>query len=107
MTEDEPNRGTDRLLHSAAGDQPTLARTAVAYHYGVFSFDQPNFLGRFILGRMLYSMGRDDAAMIDAYIDNDRDVILQELNLTMLQKKRLRDALEQNWLPNNREYLYE
>jgi hypothetical protein len=82
-----------------------------AYHYGVFDFDQPNFIGRFVLGRMLYSMGVQRGDEVDAwlqdYIASDRDVWMQRLNLPQAQIDRLQAYLENNWQPENRNYLYE
>jgi hypothetical protein len=79
-----------------------------AYNYGIFSFDQPGFVGRLMMGRMLYSMAPDDAQqLVAAYAWADRDVRVQELNLTAAQKLRLREFLEWNALPANRDYFYD
>src|SRR5204862_6089815 len=77
-------------------------------HWGVFDFKQPNFVGRFVLGRMQYSTGEDLAGpMVDDYIANDRDVIVQELNLSPPQKRALLALLREKLKPDNRDYLYE
>src|SRR5205814_1650996 len=81
---------------------------AAAYNYGLFDFDQPNFIGRFILGRMTYAMDAEYAGpMLKMYVEDDRDIIVQELNLTPDQAQRLWDFLEWNRRPQNRDYLYE
>jgi hypothetical protein len=98
----------EKFGHNAIIIADRATGAEAAYNYGIFDFNQPNFIGRFILGRMLYSMDAFQAGpMVQSYIDADRDVILQELNLTAQQKARLRDLLEWNRLPENREYLYD
>jgi len=91
-------------------ENPQVQRK-VAYHYGLFDFNQPNFIGRFVRGRMLYSMGAIPSEYVDpvvqGYVDEDRDVWMQELNLSQPQVHRLLDYFEVNYQPENREYLYE
>jgi len=101
----------ERWGHNAIVIINPVTKEQTAYHYGVFDFDQPNFIGRFILGRMLYAMGIYPAEFVDAwiqdYIANDRDVWMQKLNLTQPQINRLQAFLEENYKKENRNYLYE
>src|SRR5688572_24958488 len=69
---------------------PPLLPTDRAHHYGAFGFDQPGFVPRFIMGRMEYwteSTWADYTAL--AYAEDNRGVLLQELNLTAAQKLEL------------------
>jgi hypothetical protein len=53
-------------------------------------------------------MGVGDAEReLEAYSYVNRSVTLQRLNLTAAQRHSLREFLEWNWLPRNREYLYD
>lgn len=83
-------------------------RRRVAFNWGTFDFDQPNFIGRFIVGRMLYSLSAMNAdEMIKHYISDNREVRVQELSLTDLQARRLRDHCWHHLLPENRDYRYD
>jgi hypothetical protein len=81
---------------------------SLAFNWGTFSFDQPNFVGRFIMGRMLYSLDvwpTDE--MVAAYTREGRTILQQELQLTARQKLRLRDYCFANAQPQNRDYRYD
>jgi hypothetical protein len=85
-------------------DEPPV----VAYNYGVFDFEQKNFIWNFIQGRMVYWLEPYSAAgLIEAYRSEDRDMWVQELNLTPRQKIELRNYLKENAEPQNREYRYD
>jgi hypothetical protein len=88
--------------------EPLLLPTDLAYHYGAFDFDQPGFIPRFIMGRMLYGTASAWADLtVDEYATAGRTVLLQELNLTPAQKVELRDLLEWNIRPENSAYRYD
>jgi hypothetical protein len=98
----------ERFGHNALWIHDPLEGTDLAYNYGLFSFEQPGFIRRFLLGRMLYSMAPGDAHLtVRAYAQYDRSVWVQELNLTPTQKRELNDFLRWNALPENRDYLYD
>lgn len=102
----------EKFGHNAIAIFDTRNGDQVAYNFGVFDFDQPNFIGRFVLGRMLYSLeatrGDEVNAMLDFYIKElDRDLWIQELNLTAPQKQKLAEMLARNALPENKHYLYD
>jgi hypothetical protein len=98
----------ERFGHNAIWIRDHSRGTDVAYNYGMFSFDQENFLLRFVRGHMDYWMeGMDTNWMGAAYIQSDRSVWAQELNLTPAQRAELRDFLQWNALPENRYYRYD
>jgi hypothetical protein len=98
----------ERFGHNAIWIRDHARGTDWTYNYGIFDFQQPNFIGRFVRGRMLYSMAPFDAgATADAYIRDDRSVWVQELALTPAQRVELRDFLEWNARPENRDYRYD
>jgi hypothetical protein len=81
-------------------------RQSRLYNYGMFSFDE-RMLARYAMGRLEFWV--DDAspgATYRFYKSLNRDVRLQELNLTQAQKVELGRLLAVNVLPENREYLY-
>ena len=90
-----------RISDPAAG----IDRT---YNYGTFSFDQPNFLLRFLAGRLDYilDVGPYDLE-IQKYAYLGRPVIEQTLDLPPATARALYDLLETNALPQNRAYRYD
>lgn len=98
----------ERFGHNAIRVQDRERGTDVAYNYGMFSFQQEDFILRFIRGHMDYWMeGFDSYLTADSYMRSDRSVWLQELNLTPAQRVELRDFLEWNARPENRVYRYD
>lgn len=80
----------------------------VTYHWGVFNFDQPNFVGNFVLGRMTYGMGRAYTPdSLEEYRLADRHIVIQRLNLSSQQVIDLLRLCEQNYRPENRLYRYD
>jgi hypothetical protein len=78
------------------------------YNWGIFDFSQPNFIPRFLQGRMLYSMGGYSLeSTMEQYRLIDRSVWVQELDLTNSQKVALRDFVLWNAQPQNASYYYD
>ncbi|MBI3184930.1 MAG: DUF4105 domain-containing protein [Myxococcales bacterium] len=76
------------------------------YNYGMFSFD-PTMLTRFAMGRLTFWVG--DAPVegtLSFYQAQDRDVRIQELNLSPGKRMEIARFLANNVLPENRDYLY-
>ena len=79
----------------------------VAVNYGVFSFSKPFFVLRFIFGLTDYEMGIVPFDYFcSEYRAEGRSVYQQELNLTEEDKLAIRDAIDNNYLPQNRVYRY-
>jgi hypothetical protein len=77
------------------------------YHYGVFNFNQNNFFWNFARGKMLYSIGLAEYAKYVAHYEkNNRSVTEQVLNLSEEERQMIFDFLQENYLPENREYNY-
>jgi len=97
----------ERFGHNLIWIRDPATGTSEAYNYGLFSFDQENFVLRFVRGHMRYWMGGYDARrMMRAYASQNRSVWVQELNLTPGQVGELHRFLERNELPENRFYRY-
>jgi hypothetical protein len=98
----------ERFGHNAIWVHDSLRHRDIQYNYGLFDFRQENFILRFVQGRMLYAMGGLDAATSMAdYAAHNRSIWIQELNLTPAQRADLRDFLQWNALPENRNYRYD
>lgn len=99
----------ERFGHNALLFENPATGVGYAYDWGRFDFDQPNFIGRFVMGDMLYSSGRDPGdQMLGFYVKvQKRRVVLQELNLSPGQASALRAACEEGYKPQNRQYKYD
>lgn len=65
------------------------------YNFGWFSFDTPNFVGKFILGLTDYSMAKQSTAwFLSSYVQESMLVTAQELNLSPKQKQQVKQAME-------------
>lgn len=94
--------------HSAIRVEDQAAGIDIAYNYGVFDFDQPNFYGNFAKGYLLYKLGTTDfSRFLYQYAYFDRGVHEQVLNLTPVQKQAVYQFLEINSLPENWDYYYD
>lgn len=77
------------------------------FNYGMFSFNTPNFIFRFVKGETDYELGiRPYAYFEGEYAMRGSSVYQQTLNLTSTEKEKLRELLEENYLPQNRVYRY-
>ncbi len=81
--------------------------TDEVYNYGTFDFSAPNFELRFARGTLPYRLATDPfSAFMAEYAHYGRSVHEQVLNLTPQEAVRLRGLLNENLLPQNREYIY-
>jgi hypothetical protein len=98
----------EKFGHNAIRVRDAAAGTDVAYNWGMFDFEQPNFLGRFLTGDTRYWMeGFDAPAMIEYYARQNRTVWEQELNLSPAASAELRDFLLWNAREENKFYRYD
>ena len=93
--------------HTALRCENRNAHTDVVYNYGLFSFDTPNFIMKFILGLTDYRLGITPFQYFAAdYAMRGWPIHQQVLNLNAEEKARLLELLETNYLPGNRVYRY-
>ena len=98
----------ERFGHNAIWIHDPAASPDQAYNYGLFDFQQQNFLLRFIKGQMWYWMdGFPAESYVRAYRRTNRSVYLQELNLPPAARLELQRFLRWNQLPANRFYHYD
>lgn len=94
--------------HTAIRVQDTALSIDVVYNYGTFDFDKPNFYLNFAKGKLIYSLSRrrfED--FLYTYELEKRWVKEQILDLDSLETNQLFKFLEQNYLPENRDYFYD
>lgn len=102
-------------VHDASLD-PRDPRADLAFNWGMFSFEEENFVWRFIHGRLDYwmepipmwnSAGGRYKGMYQIYREDGRAIWAQELNLSPAQRLAFRDFIYQNARPENRQYKYD
>lgn len=94
--------------HSAIRVYDPATRMDLAFNYGVFDFDQPNFYLNFTRGHLLYMLGYYDYGLFrDHYISYNRYVHEQILNLSADEKQKVFNYLFWNAQPENKNYLYD
>lgn len=93
--------------HTAIRYENYTRRIDVVFNYGMFSFNTPNFIFRFVAGETDYQLGITPYSYFEAeYAMRGSSVYRQVLNLTQSEKERLLTILENNYLPENRIYRY-
>lgn len=94
--------------HSAFRVQDSMLGIDVVYNYGTFDFNRPNFYLNFAKGKTIYSLSRRTfERFLYEYQLEKRWVREQLLDLTLEEKNRFLVFLENNYLPENRDYLYD
>jgi hypothetical protein len=111
----------EKFGHNAIWLRDETARDPAAgdidYNWGVFDFGTGlsgllDFIGRFIQGRLLYSMsgyvpGHTALDTLEYYQSVNRSVLVQKLELSGEEKLALETALAAQDRPGKREYLYD
>lgn len=93
--------------HTAIRIQDPVNQFDFVFNYGLFSFDSPNFMLRFIKGETDYMVGVEDFnRYINEYKSRGVGITEQVFNLTQEEKQAVFDALVINSLPENRVYRY-
>lgn len=80
---------------------------ALAFNYGVFDFNSPNFVYRFVKGETDYMLAAYPFRyFIDEYRQEGRRLVAHELDLDSVQTMRLVKLLMENVRPENCTYRY-
>ena len=94
--------------HSAIRVLDTATKTDMVYNYGMFEFSDPNFIPKFINGKLDYMLGKESFEnFMFQYELSKRSVSEQVLNLTPTQKQKLLTFLEWNVKEENKYYRYD
>ncbi len=105
--------GPGKALYSTFGHTAIRVRdktnnTDVVYDYGVFDFNDPYFMFKFLSGKLDYYVARRSfRQFIAEYEDLGRGVEEQILLLSTRTKVDITKALEENLKPENRTYKYD
>lgn len=98
----------ERFGHAALAVRDSLTGLDVAYNWGMFDFDQPNFLLRFLTGDTKYSMAGYPTPLFNtAYQGDNRTIREQVLALTPVQAAALLEFLQWNAQEANKFYRYD
>ncbi len=96
-----------RFGHNALLVADSRDGSETVYNYGIFDFDEPGFMTRFLRGHMRYRLDAMPAARdLPIYVAEGREVVIQWLALDPPQAQELADFLADNALPQNAEYDY-
>jgi hypothetical protein len=94
--------------HSALIVEDSRLGVSRFYNYGLFSFEQENFVLNFAMGRLWFQVGASDTDReLAFYRYLDRTIRIQTLNLSPMKRLEMALFLENNILPKNRTYLYD
>ncbi len=98
----------ERFGHNALVVSNTLTGESVAYNWGMFAFEQPNFLWNFLTGDTRYWVeAYPTDALLQHYVNEDRTARRQLLALTNVQKAALAEYVAWNAAEENRYYRYD
>ena len=93
--------------HTAIRVEVPSRQVDCVFNYGMFSFNTPNFILRFVTGETDYQLGVMPYGYFEyEYAERGSYVVQQELNLKPDEKARLLHILQTNYLPANRTYRY-
>ena len=93
--------------HTALRLRNYTRKLDIAFNYGVFSFEQPHFLWRFVLGQCDYMvMGIPWDIFLEEYEERGSSVTQQSFNMTSDEANRLWFQLLVNCQPSNCKYRY-
>jgi len=78
------------------------------YNYGLFSFEQENFVKNFTMGRLIFWVGAwNTSDALAHYVSLNREIRFQILDLSPVKRVEIATFLATNIRPENREYLYD
>ena len=98
----------ERFGHNAIWIKDAAHGTNMTYNWGMFDFNQPRFVWRFVTGDTRYWMEPIDYnSMVAYYKQHNRSILAQELNLTPAQRLKLQQFVQWNALPENKFYRYD
>lgn len=93
--------------HTAVRIVDSLKGIDAVYNYGTFSFDE-DFYPKFVRGKLPYYVSKYSySSFVREYTEERRFVDEQVLLISDEQKMKIRDFLDWNVLPENREYKYD
>lgn len=93
--------------HSALRWHDLHSGQDIAFNWGIFNFQKPYFVLRFVFGLTDYELGVADYESFANYYRRWGAMVTEQvLNLTAKEKYELQKLLAENYLPENRVYRY-
>lgn len=93
--------------HTAIRIQDDSHKLDFVVNYGLFDFDQPHFVYRFVRGKTDYTVGVSyTRSFIQSYAERGSSITESTLNLRLAEKQDLLNRLNENLQPENRIYRY-
>jgi Domain of unknown function (DUF4105) len=97
-----------RFGHNAIWIKDRARGTDSTYNWGMFDFNQPGFLRRFLTGDTRYWMEAIDLNSMQTYYkQHNRSILAQELNMSPAQRLELQRFVQLNEQPQNKFYRYD
>jgi hypothetical protein len=94
--------------HTAVVVEDTNLNISLFYNYGLFSFEQEDFISNFMMGRLIFWVGAwNTSSALEYYQGLNRSIRIQTLNLSPRKKLEMAQFLAKNVLPENKNYLYD
>jgi len=98
----------DAFGHNAFRIKDTKFGIDITYGFGGYDFEAPNFYLKFAQGKLNYLIDKISYSdFYNHYLRYNRTIKEQVLNLSFNEKQKLFSALENNYKPENRRYLYD
>jgi hypothetical protein len=93
--------------HTAIRVIDSEKKTDLVYNFGIFQFNTPNFVYKFVKGKLNYRLGVHETALfMRMYEHENRTVWEQQLHIDPVITDKIIDTLNYLYLPENRNYLY-
>jgi hypothetical protein len=102
------NEVYNQFGHSAIRLKDDKLGLDFVYNYGTFNYETPNFILKFIERKLMYTLSKSSfIPFLNSFVQEGRGVAEQKIRLDSVQRQKLFEILETNYLPQNREYLYD
>ena len=94
--------------HAAIRVLDKVTNAEEVYNYGMFNFHEPNFVGKFVKGSLMYYVAKEPfLSFLPNYKSENRSVVEQTLNLNDADAQKVVRFLEENLQPENKYYPYD
>ena len=94
--------------HNAVRVKDPANNSDIVFDYGVFNYQEPNFVWKFTRGNLKYQLTISDFNdFMDMYRRLNRGVVEEKLNLTEGEKHQFLAWMLDNYRPENRNYYYD
>jgi hypothetical protein len=108
LTMDRGDQVYEMFGHNALLIRDDRTGQELAWNWGLFNFEDVDFIPRFLRGTMRYSMGpADPEPFLRSYAASNRAVHANRIHLTQAQAAELDAFVRWNFLPENRPYIYD